>query len=331
MMPLRIPYHPICVLIAFFLVACEKQESPYILPQPGPSEVLTVALHENYSRQVFVSLATGDTTGSDTYGWDVAFQCGDNSRIITNSGKDVMVYNTGHTDFDAVTTITGAQWEWDRSNGHDDSLAIGKHWHVHGISLQQVYLLDLSSLVPTHNRYKKMMVLSADASGYHIVVANVNGSDRRNITVPLQADGNYAYLDVLNGVPMHIEPHRATWHIWFTRYKTWVTALGTTIPYNVTGVYLNPYGVSCAKVENVPFEQIDHAFAQQLSFTTQRDKVGYEWKGFDFDFTNANYRIYSNWTYVLKDAHGFYYKMRFLDFYDANRRKGFPKIEYQQL
>lgn len=314
-----------------FLSSCEKKEDPYRLPPAGPSKVMTVQLTENYGRQVFVSLATADTTGSITYGWDLAFECGDSARILTNSGKDVMVYNTGVTDFDAVNSTAGAQWEWDRSSGADDSLVIGKRWHGNHISFKQVYLLDLSSLVNAGSRYKKMVIESVDAAGYHLRVANVNGSEEKQITIPVHAQFNYVYLDLVNGIPLTLEPHKAMWHVWFTRYKTWVSALGTTIPYNVTGVYLNPNGVTCTKVVDVPFEQIDRIFAQQQTLHKQRDIIGYEWKGFDFDFTNANYKIYSNWTYILKDAQGIYYKMRFLDFYDANRKKGYPKIEYQQL
>lgn len=316
---------------ALFLASCEKKEDPYQLPVAGPSKVITVGMTENYGRQVFLSLASGDTTGSLTYGWDLAFECGDSARILTNSGKDVMVYNTGVTDFNAIISTAGAKWDWDRSNGADDSLVIGKHWHNHHISFKQVYLIDLSSLVNTGSRYKKMIVESVDAAGYHLRVANVNGTEEKQITVPVEPDVNYVYLDLVSGTPVPTEPHKALWHVWFTRYKTWVSALGTVIPYNVTGVYLNPNQVTCTKVVDVPFEQIDHHFAQQQILHTRRDVVGYEWKGFDFDFTSANYRIYSNWTYILKDAHGFYYKMRFLDFYDANRKKGYPKIEYQQL
>ena len=49
---------------ALFLASCEKKENPYQLPVAGPSKVITVGMTENYSRQVFLSLATGDTTGS---------------------------------------------------------------------------------------------------------------------------------------------------------------------------------------------------------------------------------------------------------------------------
>ena len=177
-----------------------------------------------------------------------------------------------------------------------------------------------------------MQVISANASEYVIRIANINGTEEEFVSVIRQPDKNFVYFSFKEQPHQKVcEADKETWHLMFTRYKTWVTALGTTIPYNVTGVFLNPEGISCTKLENVPFEQITYEQVKNLSLSTQRDVIGYQWKGFDFDFTNGNYKIFSNWTYIIKDASGRFYKMRFLDFYDANHHKGYPKLEYQKL
>jgi hypothetical protein len=38
-----------------------------------------------------------------------------------------------------------------------------------------------------------------------------------------------------------------------------------------------------------------------------------------------------NKIFVVKTADGYFYKIRFLDFYDENGAKGVPKMAYQRL
>jgi len=57
--------------------------------------------------------------------------------------------------------------------------------------------------------------------------------------------------------------------------------------------------------------------------------IGYEWKYYNFDA--ALYTIEPGLAYVIRDRDGFYYKLRFIDFYSEGGEKGYPKFEYVRL
>ncbi len=321
------------LLAIVFFSSCEKKEEPVKLPPHGLSMVTTIEMKDDYSQQVCFNLQTGAKFTSATYGWDLAFDNRNGSNLILmNTGKDVKAWVSNDTTFNAITSPNGIAFDWDRSGAEYDSLIIKDRWLSSGQCNNKIILLDLSNLEPADIRYKKIQVTSVNAMHYTLRLANINGSDEQMVTITKQAGDNFTYFS-FNPQPQQkaCEPASQSWQLMFTRYKTWVSALGTTIPYNVTGVWLNPEGVSCTKLVDIPFELITYESVKNLPLQNNRDAVGYEWKGFDFDFTNGNYKIFSNWTYIIKDANGTYFKMRFLDFYDANHHKGFPKIEYQKL
>ena len=66
-----------------------------------------------------------------------------------------------------------------------------------------------------------------------------------------------------------------------------------------------------------------------LEFTTRSDVIGYDWKYYNFD--DAVYTIVPEMNYVIRDRDGFYYKLRFVDFYNDQGVKGYPKFEFARL
>ena len=57
--------------------------------------------------------------------------------------------------------------------------------------------------------------------------------------------------------------------------------------------------------------------------------IGYDWKYYNLDA--ALYTIEPGLAYVIRDRDGFYYKLRFIDFYSEAGEKGYPKFEYVRL
>ena len=53
------------------------------------------------------------------------------------------------------------------------------------------------------------------------------------------------------------------------------------------------------------------------------------WKEFNFE-TNL-YSVKDNINFVIRDFEGKYYKMRFIDFYNSQGLKGYPKFELEEL
>ena len=66
-----------------------------------------------------------------------------------------------------------------------------------------------------------------------------------------------------------------------------------------------------------------------VQLTDDLDEIGYDWKIFDFE--NGKYIIDVQRVFIVKSTEGFYYKLRFIDFYNQDGLKGYPKFEFQKL
>jgi len=67
----------------------------------------------------------------------------------------------------------------------------------------------------------------------------------------------------------------------------------------------------------------------QYNFTNMQNKIGYDWKS--YNFSSKSYNVNPNITYIITDIDGRYFKLHFIDFYNDNREKGNPKFEIQEL
>ena len=68
---------------------------------------------------------------------------------------------------------------------------------------------------------------------------------------------------------------------------------------------------------------------QKHFFTRDWDVIGYDWK--DFSLQTNTFTIFSDKIYLIKDASGNLFKLRFIDFYDDNGIKGSPAFEFMRL
>jgi hypothetical protein len=132
-----------------------------------------------------------------------------------------------------------------------------------------------------------------------------------------------------NGI-VNVLPDPDSWSLLFSRYTTMLqTNDGEDYPYLVTGVLLNPSGVAAALDTIHEFSSIVLDDTADLELTTRADIIGYDWKYYNF---NAGiYTIVPEFNYVIRDRDGFYYKLRFIDFYNTTGEKGYPSFEYIRL
>jgi hypothetical protein len=73
--------------------------------------------------------------------------------------------------------------------------------------------------------------------------------------------------------------------------------------------------------------------ASNLLYTTQADRIGYNWKDVKGDVESGvvSYVVKPEWNYIIHSQNGELFKMRFVSFYDQQGVKGFPTIEFQRL
>ena len=95
----------------------------------------------------------------------------------------------------------------------------------------------------------------------------------------------------------------------------------------MTGILINDKTTQVAVDTINDFNQINYSSLSNYQFLSKRDIIGYNWKEFNFE-TNL-YSVKDNINFVIRDFEGKYYKMRFIDFYNDQGLKGYPKFELE--
>jgi len=329
----------ILAIPVFLFTSCFKEDEPVTPHVPGNYITDTVALTDNYINQVFYNLLDSNaviTNNKDS--WDLGFESSPGGwRVILNSSCFMKSAFLSDQEFGFPVDTTGADWLFNPSDGSADSLAIGRWFSVNGddtIGTNRLLLLDRGIDAIGNERGWAQLVIDSLSNGtYYFRVASFNGSNARSFSISKKWNVNNVLFSINNPSAEITEPGSTSWDLLFTQYTTLLyTDVGDPYPYLVTGVLLNPVIVEVAVDSITPFAEIDFEKAQTMTFTRQADRIGYDWK--IYDFNAGTYTVDSDKIFIIRDTKGFIYKLRFTGFYKFNMNKlekGFPSFEYQKL
>jgi len=333
-------------ILSLLFSSCFKEDDKVVLATPGGATVAAVALGSDYENQVFFSLRNGVILTNDHAAWDLAFESSPNGyHVWINGGKGVLAGTNNSPDFTGTTTTEGIAWHWDEASWNPDSTAIG-NWKQdisrtpealsstmrtdEAAQSNRVYLIDRGSNYATEDRYWKVVFQSVDGSAYRIKYGRLDNSLPDSITLNKDPQQAYTYFTFDNGGHnIVMEPNVNAWDFVFTRYRHIFYYTTPPTPYFVNGALLNPDGMTAALDSITPYDQIDLGFAEQMALHDARNAIGYNWKY--YDFSAQTYVVKPHFSYVVRDREGYYWKLRFLDFYNDQGQKGYPKFEYQRL
>jgi hypothetical protein len=316
------------LLLSISLFSCEKEEDLWTLPPRGPEKMESVELGPNYENVIYFKLETGSKVQHDLLKWDLAFASGANEHhIVLNGGKSVQIYNTNDTDFSKSYSTDPVEWAWDNPNGDKDSTAVGDWFDSTSNSTRNmVYVLDLGSGNP---QFKKIRFLSVSSTAYTIRVANMDNSSGYVMSIPKKSQCNYTYFNIADKTVTDHEPPSKDWDIVFTRYRHVYYDRTPITPYVVNGVLINTKTTLVYETTSLKFEDITASVAAGLGLSKKADEIGFDWKY--YDLSAGKYSVNSNMIFILKDQSGYYYKLKFIDFYNDQGAKGYPKFLYQRL
>lgn len=325
-----------CLVLTIMLNSCFKEDERVIPHEPGNTIVDTISLTNSYKYQVFYQLENAEPVGTlMRKDWDLAFESTpDGWHIRLNTSCFMYAASFIGQEFGILADTSGAKWLFDNSNGSEDSLAIGKWFSISvndTITAGQLYIINRGIDELGNERGYRQLVIDSLANGtYYIRTSKMNGADQKSFVVTKNPEVNNVLLSLDHGVTTFSEPPSSSWDILFTQYTTLLyTDEGDPYPYLVTGVLLNPQFVQVAKDSINPFEQISFESVSSLSFDNNQDFIGYDWKYYDFD--TGSYTVDLDKIFIIRDKKGFYYKFRFLGFYNQAGEKGFPSFEFQRL
>ncbi len=315
--------------LSLVLFACEKEEKAYELPPPGPATVQTVSMGSDYSKVIFYNLSTGKAEVRELADWDLALEAKADGRFaLMNGGKGVQVAKIGDTTFNASFFPDKADWLWDRPSMNLDSTAIGSWADENQVVTGEVYMLD-RTVNSKDEQYKRFQLVEVTDTYYLIRTGNLDGSNSQYIKVEKDPEYSFVYVHLDQGQVEQFEPKKEEWDFMFTRYRYVYYDMNPIVPYEVNGVLLNPHNTTVAHTRSIKFEDLTLDSAKQMDFTSRRDFIGFDWKYYDFDI--SAYVTDQDRVIVIKNHKDYYFKLRFLDFYDEDGVKGAPTFEMQRL
>ena len=332
----------IIVAVAFILTGLggcfeeDKRVPPHV---PGDEQLYTFK-KSIYTNQSFFDLGSNEILAeNENSNWVLRFASrADEWHIGINSADFFAVYNSGTADIDSVVDRPPAEdWVFDKSSGEPDSTAFSG-W-VKFINGDTIY----SNTIFLIGRYDGIgypaawaaQFLSVSGTAYKFRLMDWPAGSWKEYEVPKDPGFNYQYFQKAEeGILLQIEPDRDLWDLMFTQYGTILyTDDGIPTPYYVRGVLINPNRVEVSLDSVNSFEAITFDNLPECSFSKTGDFIGYDWKDVEVD-VNSNTSVYmvnSDRIYIIRDTEGFYYKLRFISYYNELGEKGFPVFEHKRL
>ncbi len=319
---------PIYLLILTSLLSsCLKEDIAVSAPVAGYMETVQIKIGYPYLYQVYYDCGTNSVVSTNTkYDWDLAFECTpDGFHVQLNTAKGIFISNEGSSIFSAVTSINNAIWRWDASSGNIDSTAFGD-WR----NQDEIYIVDRQfDENGNHLGYKKMQIQSVDDNSYTFKYADLSGANEVIYTIMKDDNLNFIHFNFdNNGQTLALEPDKNSWDLLFTNHYHKFENL--PLPFVLTQVLTNKHNhVTVAEDNSYNFFTISLPDTSNYNFTNHWDEIGYDWK--IRNSADNSFTIDDSKSYIVKTTEGFFYKIRFIDFYNANGSKGYPKFEIQKL
>jgi hypothetical protein len=313
------------ITIAFLLSSCFKEELPVIPFDRGGVLTNQVELGSSYAKQIYFDLGTNTVVKTNNkFVWDIAFDCSEGAIIRQNTALAASASVTSTSVFEEVDNTTPYDTLFDYSTGNIDSLAMGK-WYEHGkvVIIDRGYGANGLSL----GRLKFQMI-SLQNDVYTFRYSNLNGANYHEASVSKDDEYNYIGYSFTTHESIVHEPKKTDYDLCFTSYMHIFYEPEYT-PYSVVGALINPYETTVHRDANNKFSLFNSVDIDNLTFSTNMDAIGYDWKVVDIN--TSQYTTLPQLTYLIKDNEGYYYKLHFLDYYNGLGQRGYPLFEFQLL
>lgn len=331
----------IILSIILMTTGCFKKDEMLPAPEPGDLASATIPMKNFYSNQVYFNLNDGLISDS-VYrsSFDLMFECIDTSTMIRlNTADFAMAAVTPYSDFKSVTDTSGLNWMFDGSTGSLDSIALSNWITIEDDDtsyLDKVYVINRGiDDMGVFLGLKKIKFDSIIGDVFYFTYCNFDNTEIINAQVVKSVNALFTQYSFEQQAQIQTEPVVDEWDLLFTNYTTMLyTNEGIPYPYLVTGV-LQKYGLGSVAVDStLVFEDIVKSDTILFDFSTNFDAIGYDWKYLTGDVGTGDirYEIEPNRNYIVKTADSYFFKLRFVNFYNPKTgEKGYPTFQYQRL
>lgn len=315
----------VCIIVSLVLLSgCFGKEDP-IQPFPrGDVSSNSIAMSANYADQFFFSLDRNTVVKTiDKTLWDISFSCikGD-PTIRLNTGKNMYAAKTPANELFDISDTSGLKFNWDWSNGKDDSTALFGYEKTN-----EVYMINLGIDAAQNALGFVVVKFQYKNENLEIQYAQLGSRTARKFTLLKDEAYNAVYFNFANNEQVDVEPKKEEYDIVFRQYIYYFAP--EKLAYLVVGTLINPYNTRVSRIFDKDFADIELADTAKNPFSNNADVIGYDWK--EFKLSDGVYVVYANQIYLIQDNKGFYYKLHFTDFYSKTGERGHPGFEFKRM
>lgn len=311
----------ILILLVFALVACGRDELPLRKNRNEMSKTFSVDLGVDYSQvsafrfqQAFSQLLPPFDS------WNIAAGNRNGSFFIElNSALLMQFAQTEYSDIGLPLSIEDYNFladlpQWD-SDAHSfmEACLSGKVVIIH-------HGFDLEGRPKGYSKlYCKSRLNQVD-----FFLHSMEGTLLDSFSIQQSESPRYYAIDTRTFIPyLNIND----FDLIFTRYTHVFEE--PYMPYLVTGILSANSNIRFAMDTITDFSAITLSDTSQYSWSRDRTSIGYDWK--QYSFNTQTFEILEGRTYLISTPDGWYYKLRFIDFYDLAGNKGHITFEYKVL
>jgi len=321
--------------------------------------------------QVWIDLSNvSDSRVNKRTDWDFGFYNGDEFRIIMNGSIAMAageisgatnIDNVKQTDVNAlmtqvqVGTFTSTNLQFvDNPNGNFLAQTSGIAEVKTNENENPIYLVNMGRGLPTSGTvvapgsvtlvgdargWKKVQFIRI-ANGYKIKYANINDTTHQEFIMTKDPDYNFNFFSIEKGAKVNIHPTKNNWDLGFTTFINEVFLNGVSqgtyfyadyvITNTASGVGVYQVTVSSnldQEYNNFKLANIDET---KFIFNDHR-AIGEKWRTTTGDNTTSSAFVHTDRFFVIKDAEGFYFKLRFNKMKNDSGERGHPNFEFEPL
>ncbi|WP_025144797.1 HmuY family protein [Pedobacter jeongneungensis] len=340
-------------LLAITFTACKKNtDEPIIVVPPSDGSTLTLnglvgtELGSAAGNSVYVDFSTDKQTPVLRSSWDLGFYSGADFRVILNNttGAGAKVITASNASLATVSEADtlGLTLAVNQANPANTDFAYfdAINGNLSSTVIPVVSATAADNKIIILNRgtgggiaarsWIKLKVTRNTSGGYTLQYGKIKETTNFT-TVDIPKDGNFdfKFVSLTNGAIVNAQPEKANWDLVWT-YSVYQTLFSNVlVPYNFSDLIFlnNSNGVSAGVVATttVSYADFKESNISAVNFKNERTAIGSDWRS-----TSPATGVKTDIFYVIKDAAGNVYKLKFISMGagDAGTR-GKPVIEYK--
>ena len=313
--------------------------------------------------QVWFDLGTDTEVVTNRTDWDLAFYSGSAFQVVLNSSIMIAagkIPNATNIDQVTETSVATLKDQVQVANFNPSNVAyiddVSGNFPSGYTAIEEIKPSDTDNAVYLVNMGKEIFTGSVatgsvatggesrgwmkvqivrSGDGYKVKYAELNSTTHKELNIAKNTAYNYNFVSLKNNKEVSVQPEKKKWDICFTVFTNTITGAGSYIYADFVtvnnvggaGAYEVVVAAPASGVEaytNFKASDIDQS---KFIYNDQR-VIGANWRN---PVGINGLEVYGDRFYVIKDAEGYYFKLRFTRLTSTSGERGFPQFEYKPL